>query len=97
MSIALLDQDPQQSEPRIGVPIMVPNCKKGRGCLHVCKMLERHCHLAYVETKYDGQRMQIHVDLSRPFDEQIRLFNKKGVDCTKRRAAVIPYLAFWKR
>ena len=45
-------------------------------------------------SKYDGQRMQIHVDLNLPFDEQIRLFSKKGIDSTKDRADVIPYLAF---
>ena len=77
--------------PRIGVPIASPIFNKGYGCRHLCKELAAYTKSCYVETKYDGQRMQIHVDLSLPIDKQIQIFSKKGQDSTKRREEIIPY------
>ncbi|KAG8836098.1 hypothetical protein FRC17_010031 [Serendipita sp. 399] len=41
----------------------------------------------YCETKYDGERMQIHVDLSLPFSQQITIFSKSKRDSTADRSA----------
>jgi DNA ligase-4 len=44
----------------------------------------------YVETKYDGERMQIHVNLSLPLDKQVQIFSKSRKDSTKDRYEVVP-------
>jgi DNA ligase 4 len=74
----------------MGLPIEVPKCTKGHGCRHVCSLLSKSADSCYVETKYDGQRMQIHVNLSLPFDKQIKIFSKDLNDSTKRRQEILP-------
>lgn len=44
----------------------------------------------YVETKYDGERMQIHVDLTLRLDQQVQIFSKSRLNSTKNREGVIP-------
>ncbi|KAI9740974.1 MAG: hypothetical protein M1818_004580 [Claussenomyces sp. TS43310] len=38
-----------------------------------------------VETKYDGEYCQIHVDMSKPKSKQIKIFSKSGKDSTRDR------------
>src|SRR5579862_7924626 len=77
-------------KPKIGVPIYIPKCIKARGCRHVCNILSKVTDLCYVETKYDGERMQIHVDLTLPLALQIQIFSKSRNDSTKERSDIIP-------
>lgn len=79
--------------PRTGVPIRIPSCVKGHGCRHACISIARTARSCYVETKYDGERMQIHIDLSRPIHKQVQIFSKSRKDSTKKREEIIPYLS----
>ena len=76
--------------PKIGVPVQIPKNSKAHGCQHACNVLRKLTKTCYVETKYDGQRMQIHVDLTRPYDSQVQIFSKDRNDSTKARAEIIP-------
>jgi DNA ligase 4 len=77
-------------QPQTGIPIQIPTCVKAHGCRHACVTLSRYTKSCYVETKYDGQRMQIHVDLSLPQDKQIQIFSKSRKDSTRTRQEIIP-------
>jgi ATP dependent DNA ligase domain len=70
---------------------MIPECRKGLGCRHVCTTLREFTEECYVEVKYDGWRMQIHVDLSLPEEKQIRIYSKDRNDSTKDRREILPY------
>ena len=84
--------------PKVGFPFKIPNSAKARGCRHACQYLSDRGELAcYVETKYDGHRMQIHVNFSLPLDKQIQIFSKERKDLTKDREAVVPYCPPEKR
>jgi DNA ligase 4 len=68
----------------------VPTCHKARDVRGALKWMKQFGEMAYVETKYDGQRMQIHVDLSLARDKQITIFSKSKKDSTKKRAETLP-------
>ncbi|GAA6011978.1 hypothetical protein JCM10207_003447 [Rhodosporidiobolus poonsookiae] len=75
--------------PRIGRPIKIPKTEKPGSCSRATR------HLAgevAVETKYDGERLQIHVDLSLPPQQQIRIFSKSGRDSTTTRERLLPII-----
>lgn len=77
--------------PKLGCPFKIPNNMKGHGCRDACNQLRKRGEQScYVETKYDGHRMQIHVDLSLPVDKQIQIFSKSRKDMTKDREPVVP-------
>jgi hypothetical protein len=86
----LLYSEDHNIVPRIGVPISIPSSHKAHGCRHACKMMADYDQSCYVETKYDGQRMQIHVDLSLPLDQQVQIFSKDRKNSTKHREEIIP-------
>ena len=68
-------------KPKLGVCIAGMECGRGTGITQVTKrMANRVCH---VETKYDGERLQAHIDRSWP--EQIRIFSKSGRNSTLNR------------
>ncbi|GAA6048228.1 hypothetical protein JCM3770_006492 [Rhodotorula araucariae] len=75
--------------PRIGLPIKVPKTEKPGSCSRATRYLEGQ---VAVETKYDGERLQIHVDMSRPPLEQIRIFSKSGRDSTETRHLLLPII-----
>lgn len=77
-------------KPKIGVPIYIPKCIKGRGIGHVCNSMAKIDTEIYVETKYDRERMQIHVDLTLRLDQQVQIFSKSRLNSTKNREGVIP-------
>ncbi|KZW03301.1 hypothetical protein EXIGLDRAFT_828657 [Exidia glandulosa HHB12029] len=81
----------QACTPRMGVPVEIPKSVKATSCEHVAKLYARS-DVIYAETKYDGERMQIHVDMSLPFDQQIRIFSKSKRDSTGDRDATIPLI-----
>ncbi|EJD40837.1 hypothetical protein AURDEDRAFT_170030 [Auricularia subglabra TFB-10046 SS5] len=75
-------------KPRIGVPVEIPKTVKGTSCENVAKIYSR-CSAIYAETKYDGERMQIHIDFSLPSHQQIRIFSKSKRDSTADRDATL--------
>jgi len=65
ISISVLDPN-YEVGPKIGFPFIIPKNLIGRGCLNACEqIIKKGREACYVETKYDGHRMQIHVDLSK--------------------------------
>ncbi|SJL03675.1 uncharacterized protein ARMOST_07032 [Armillaria ostoyae] len=75
------------SAPRLGVPIEIPKSLKGQGCSHALSLL-RSAKVVWVETKYDGERAQIHVDVSPSGIPNITIFSKSKRDSTQDRAAI---------
>ncbi|KZT61412.1 hypothetical protein CALCODRAFT_9671 [Calocera cornea HHB12733] len=72
--------------PKLGVPVEIPKCVKGHSCGYAMQRLSTSDRL-YAETKYDGERMQIHFDLSRPAGSEIQIFSKSKRDSTADRVA----------
>jgi len=77
--------------PEVGIPIEIPTMFKGHGCRHAINHLHNHGQECFVETKYDGQRMQIHINLSLSFEKQVQIYSKSRVVSTKKRKEIIPY------
>lgn len=77
--------------PKVGVPILSPEMEKARDCQVVCEQISRVAEACWVETKYDGFRMQIHIDLTLERAQQIKFFGKDRRDRTKYRTEAIPY------
>ncbi|KAK0488845.1 hypothetical protein IW261DRAFT_376205 [Armillaria novae-zelandiae] len=75
------------SAPRLGVPIEIPKSLKGQGCSHALSLL-RSAKVVWVETKYDGERAQIHVDVLPSGISNITIFSKSKRDSTQDRATI---------
>ncbi|KAG8949876.1 hypothetical protein FRC04_008179 [Tulasnella sp. 424] len=75
--------------PKFGVPVEIPKCLKGQGCKNVIEALQNGppSEVCWAETKYDGERMQIHIDQSREHGDQIRIISKSKRDSTLDRVA----------
>ncbi|KAJ6518607.1 hypothetical protein C8R45DRAFT_948670 [Mycena sanguinolenta] len=73
--------------PRIGTPIAIPKSKKGRGCLHALEILQTSREI-WAETKYDGERAQIHVQILDNGRSRITIFSKSKRDSTMDRYSV---------
>ncbi|KAK7031333.1 DNA ligase [Favolaschia claudopus] len=67
--------------PQIGTPVEIPKSEKGRGCLHALDLL-RHSNEVWAETKYDGERAQIHVQILENGKSRITIFSKSKRDST---------------
>lgn len=80
--------------PRIGHRVEMIKCEKGLSSVHVHKLLQQTTNkdkiTAWAEIKYDGERMQIHVDRTRSLDKQIVIFSKSGRESTTDRHLVLP-------
>ncbi|KAI0642398.1 hypothetical protein C8Q79DRAFT_251688 [Trametes meyenii] len=74
-------------QPVVGTQIQIPKCVKGQGPAHSLKTL-RGADKVWVETKYDGERAQIHVWLDDEGTPHIRIFSKSGRDSTLDRAGI---------
>ncbi|PCH44474.1 hypothetical protein WOLCODRAFT_105197 [Wolfiporia cocos MD-104 SS10] len=77
-------------KPQVGVPIMIPKCIKGQSCAQALHQL-RASRKVWVETKYDGERAQIHVELVRG-KPRITIYSKSGRESTLDRAAIHPVI-----
>lgn len=66
--------------PLIGTPVEIPKSEKGRGCLHALQILRSSTDL-WAETKYDGERAQIHVEIL-DNRSRISIFSKSKRDST---------------
>ncbi|KIM61319.1 hypothetical protein SCLCIDRAFT_16155 [Scleroderma citrinum Foug A] len=76
-----------QAQPRFGVPIEVPKSAKGRSPRHALELMES-CDKIWAETKYDGERAQIHVKYDQTGEMSIMIFSKSKRDSTMDRIAV---------
>ncbi|EIW58323.1 uncharacterized protein TRAVEDRAFT_124375 [Trametes versicolor FP-101664 SS1] len=74
-------------QPTVGVQIQIPKCVKGQGPAQSLKSL-KGADKVWVETKYDGERAQIHVWFDDDGDPRIRIFSKSGRDSTLDRAGI---------
>ncbi|PVF99886.1 hypothetical protein CPB86DRAFT_730576 [Serendipita vermifera] len=70
--------------PILGVPVQIPKCYKGRSCEDAIRTLG-DAKQVFCEKKYDGERMQIHIDLSLPYQQQITIFSKSRRNSTLER------------
>ncbi|KAJ7126560.1 hypothetical protein C8R43DRAFT_1134885 [Mycena crocata] len=73
--------------PRMATPVEIPKSEKGRGCLHALEIL-RHSQEIWAETKYDGERTQIHVEILADNRSRITIFSKSKRDSTWDRHAI---------
>ncbi|KAJ7245174.1 hypothetical protein B0H12DRAFT_1211485 [Mycena haematopus] len=73
--------------PRIGSPITIPKSEKGRSCLHALEILQASKEI-WAETKYDGERAQIHVQILDNGRSRITIFSKSKRDSTMDRHGV---------
>ncbi|EPQ56356.1 DNA ligase/mRNA capping enzyme, partial [Gloeophyllum trabeum ATCC 11539] len=76
--------------PQIGTPIQIPKCRKGQGCAHALQVFQPSDRV-WAETKYDGERAQIHVQI-RDGKPWISIFSKSKRDSTLDRAAIHPII-----
>jgi DNA ligase-4 len=73
--------------PCWGVPVEVPKSAKGRSPLHALGHLDSGGQI-WAETKYDGERAQIHVHFSDDEEMKLAIFSKSKRDSTSDRIAV---------
>ncbi|GBE86340.1 predicted protein [Sparassis crispa] len=79
--------DPPKPQP--GIQVQIPKCVKGQGCAQALQLFNGSEKI-WVETKYDGERAQIHVELASELGSQptITIFSKSGRDSTLDRFAI---------
>lgn len=75
--------------PKIGIKVGRAQYEKGRSIRHAVDMIGGRT--MSVERKYDGEYVQIHIDLSKGKD-CIQLFSKSGKDSTKDRERLHPQI-----
>ncbi|KAJ3865146.1 hypothetical protein EV359DRAFT_39465, partial [Lentinula novae-zelandiae] len=77
----------QEVGPRIGTQIGVPKSQKGRSCKHALSFFSDFSQV-WAETKYDGERAQIHVQVIHGQKPRITIFSKSKRDSTSDRRAI---------
>jgi DNA ligase 4 len=65
----------------------MPKSEKGLGCLEALELLQGSDRV-WAETKYDGERAQIHVEVRFDNSSDITIFSKSKRDSTQDRYAV---------
>ncbi|KAF7430590.1 hypothetical protein PC9H_006298 [Pleurotus ostreatus] len=86
------EQSLKPGQPRIGIAIQIPKSSKAQSCGHGLKFLQG-AKKVYAETKYDGERAQIHVEV--PSDgtkARITIFSKSTRDSSLDRVGVFPII-----
>ncbi|KAJ4000921.1 hypothetical protein F5050DRAFT_1561801, partial [Lentinula boryana] len=73
--------------PRLGTQIGVPKSQKGRSCKHALSFFSESSQV-WAETKYDGERAQIHVQVIPSQKPRITIFSKSKRDSTGDRRAI---------
>lgn len=69
-------------QPELCTSIAIMECGRGKGIDHVAKELKGK--VCYIETKYDGERLQAHFDSSSSSDP-FKIFSKSGRNSTFNR------------
>ena len=80
------------AHPRWGVPVEIPKSAKGRSPLHALELLDTDGRI-WAETKYDGERAQVHVRFCENGEVTIAIFSKSKRDSTLDRIAVHPHVS----
>ncbi|KAI5475749.1 ATP dependent DNA ligase [Pseudohyphozyma bogoriensis] len=90
---ALVDREDwferKEWSPVVGIQVQVPKSQRPGTTLVTTKHLTGD---VAVETKYDGERLQIHIDLIKPYEKQIQIFSKSGRDSTRDRILLHPII-----
>ncbi|KAM0749298.1 hypothetical protein T439DRAFT_381674 [Meredithblackwellia eburnea MCA 4105] len=73
-------------KPVIGTPVQIPKTERPGTCDRATRMLRGP---VAVETKYDGERLQVHVDFEL---NHIQIFSKSGRDSTEDRRLLHPII-----
>lgn len=73
-------------KPQIGIKIGRPDFTKARSIDHCLKMLGGQQWV--LERKYDGEYCELHIDLSLPPSQWIKIFSKSGKDSTSDRSGI---------
>ncbi|KAF9078049.1 hypothetical protein BDP27DRAFT_1310675 [Rhodocollybia butyracea] len=81
----------QQVGPKVGFQIAVPKSQKGRSCKHALSFFSNSSQV-WAETKFDGERTQIHVNIAHGHKPRITIFSKSKRDSTSDRVAVHPII-----
>lgn len=79
--------------PRITPRFQIPKCVKGQGISHSIQQFQGSKKI-WMETKYDGERAQIHVQVDETGNSNITIFSKSTRDSTKDRFAVHSCVSF---
>jgi DNA ligase-4 len=69
--------------PQLGSNLAIMNCEKARSTFEAFSQF-RGQRVA-VEVKYDGERVQVHVDMSKPPGQKLTIFNKSKRNSTWER------------
>ncbi|TFK51622.1 DNA ligase/mRNA capping enzyme [Heliocybe sulcata] len=78
-------------KPQVGVPIQIPKCRKAQSCAHALQQFAATNRI-WAETKYDGERAQIHVQVLSDGTPGITIYSKSRRDSTMDRFAVHPII-----
>ncbi|TFK32795.1 hypothetical protein BDQ12DRAFT_691997 [Crucibulum laeve] len=81
------DKKYELTKPITGTVVQIPKSEKGRGCRTALEFLEGS-KIVWAETKYDGERAQIHVHILDDNTSKITIFSKSKRDSTQDRIAV---------
>ena len=81
-SISFYSISQKYFQPELGTSIAIMECGRGKGIDHVVKELKGK--VCYIETKYDGERLQAHYDSSSSLDP-FKIFSKSGRNSTFNR------------
>jgi len=73
-------------KPQIGIKVGRPDFTKARSIDHCLKMLGGQQWV--LERKYDGEYCEIHIDMSVPPSQWIKIFSKSGKDSTCDRSGI---------
>lgn len=70
-------------QPELGTNIAVMECGRGKGVDHVASQLKGK--VCYIETKYDGERLQAHFNSSWNSETRFKIYSKSGRNSTFNR------------
>ncbi len=85
VDVAFHAGSPHEAECKINYPIAVVSCAKARGIEDAWRLVDyADC---FAEVKYDGERMQIHIDRSK--GHPITIYSKSGRDSTLDRKNIL--------
>ncbi|TFK71618.1 DNA ligase/mRNA capping enzyme [Pluteus cervinus] len=79
------------SDVSLGKPIEIPKSQKARNCKHALGFFVGSREL-WAETKYDGERAQIHVEMLPDHPPKITIFSKSKRDSTFDRWGIHPLI-----
>jgi DNA ligase 4 len=77
-----IDEVEDSARPNVGTLIQIPKCVKGQSCAHTLRAIGGGSSRVWAETKYDGERVQIHLRISSDGTSEITTFSKNKRDST---------------